>query len=157
MSITAITDARTAPVTEDLSTPETRLEILRGIETMHRVDKPIKSGESFSLGEWAVLNASGELERASASPVPNTYLLFSDGGRFDVAATGQGTLIMNSGIVAKTTVYDDNPSYAVGDALTVKSLGGGESFLTKQSGSEPILGRVISEGNGTLEFESVRS
>ena len=156
--VVAITDARTVPISEDLTTSENRLEILRGLENMHRVDYPIAAGQSFSLGEWAILNASGELERAGVAPVANSYLMFTDGGRFDVAATGQGTIIQNSGVVVRSTVYDKVPTYAVGDALVVKDLGGGESFLTKRTvATDPAVALVVSEDGTTLKYDVTRT
>lgn len=151
---TAVSDIRIAPVGEDLTTPEDRLEILRGLESMHRVDKKLADGAEFALGEWAVLNSSGEAERAGATPVPETFLVFAGTDRFDVAATGQVTLIMSTDVIARTTVYDTGETYAVGDALTVKDLGSGESKLTKQSGAEPVLARVLEAGDGFLVFQT---
>lgn len=153
--VTAISDVRIAPVGEDLTTEETRLSILRGLERMHRVDKPYDTNASFVMGEWAVLNASGKLERAGATPVPNTYLVFAGTDRFDAKATGQCTVIMGSQVIAKTSQYDDGASYAVGDYLTVKDLGGGESSLTAHTGGEVAVAKVVEVGAGYLVFETM--
>lgn len=155
--VVAITDSRVVPVSEDLTTPETRLEVIRGLENAIRRDFPLKAGEVFELGEWAVLNASGELENATATPVPNSYLVFSDGGRFDVHATGKLTVFQNSALVVKTTNYDLAPTYVVGSPLTVK-LVAGKSVLTLGNGTtDPVLARVVSEDGQTLEFSTVNS
>lgn len=155
--VKAISENRVVPVQEDLTLPETRLEVLRGLENANRVDYPLADGAAFELGEWAVLNADGKLERASATAVANTLLLFTGTDRFDVKATGGCTTLQNSGLVVRTTKYNPAESYAPGDALTVKDWGTGESSLTKQAGAEPVMGRVVSEGNGSLTFETVRS
>ena len=153
--VTAISDVRISPVGEDLTTEENRLSILRGLERMHRVDKPYATGEAFVMGEWAVLNADGKLERAGATPVPNTYLVFAGTDRFDAKATGQCTILMASQVVAKTSQYDDTASYAVGDYLTVKDLGGGESSVTLHTGGEVAVAKVVEVGAGFLVYETM--
>ena len=157
MTITAISQARTVPVSEDLTTEELRLSILRGYETMKRVDKKIKEGDTFALGEWCVLNADDEAEKATATPAVASYLVLAGTDRFDAAATGQVTLAMNSNIIAKTQQFDPGPTYTVGMALTVK-LVSGVGVLTERSGSEPIFARVhsiLQVGDGVLVYETV--
>ena len=153
--VTAISDSRIVPVAEDLTTEELGLSIIRGLETMKRVDKKFADGVEFLAGEWAVLQDDQTCVRASASPVPNTYLVFLGTDRFDSHATGQITLLMNSIVMAKTTRYDKNPSYSTGDYLTVKDLGGGESMLTLQSSAEPKLAKVIEVADGVMTFETL--
>lgn len=153
MAINAISNARTVPVTEDLTTDELRLSVLRGLESMFRVDKKNANGAAFALGEWAVLNANGELERASASSVANTYPVFAGTDRFDAEATGQSTIIMGGPIIARTSQYNDALSYNIGDTLTVKNLGGGESRLTKTATGDVILARVVGVGSGYIDYE----
>lgn len=155
MGIQAITDIRTVPVGEDLTKEELKLSIIRGLESMHRVDKPLAVGADFALGEWAVLKADGTLDRPTATPVPNTYLVFAGTDRFDVAATGQATIIMASEVIVKSSQFDSGASYAVGDALTVKNLGAGEAVVTKQSGTETILGRVLEVGTDYLIYQTL--
>jgi len=86
-----------------------------------------------------------------------TYLVFAGTDRFDSAATGQATIIMGSGVVVKSSRFDAGESYDVGDALTVKDLGGGEASVTLQAGAEPVLGRVIEVGDGYLVYETLSS
>jgi len=136
----------TVPVTLDLTTEDLSISILRGIENMHRRDVPLKAAEVLESGDWAVLNASGEAERAGATPVAESFPVFLGTERFDVSATGQVTLIMNDDVIIKSSKFDPAPTYAIGDALTVKDLGGGESTPTKQSGAEPVLARVLEIG-----------
>lgn len=153
--VSTLLNSRIAPVSEDLTTPDNRLKVIKGIETMNRRDYPLKAGEEFQLGEWAVLNATGQLEKAGANGVYNTYLLFSDTSRYDQVATGKLTVIQNSGIVAKTTVYDGKGTHTPGAGLTVK-LVSGLSQLTA-AGTDPVLARVVSDDGETLTFETVRS
>lgn len=136
----------TVPVDVDLTTEDLSISILRGLENMHRVDKPLKTGETLESGDWAVLNASGEAERADTTAVAETFPVFLGSERFDSQATGQVTLIMNDDVIIKSSKFDPAPTYAIGDALTVKDLGGGESTPTKQSSAEPVLARVLEVG-----------
>ena len=160
MSISAISSERTVPISEDLTTEEKSLSVIRGLEDMKRVDKKLKSGETFALGEWAVINSDGEAERAGGSAVHNTYPVFAGTDRFDVHATGQVTLIMNSAIIAKTNKFNPAPSYVVGMPLTVKAYSAGKSELTEATGGDAIVARVhdASEvANGCLVYETVQN
>jgi hypothetical protein len=151
----SINPDRIVPVTEDLTTPYNKLEIIRGWEKMHRVDKDIATGATFLPGEWAVLGDNDKLTRPSASPVPNTFLVVAGTDRFDVAATGKATIVMASKIIVRTTQYNTLVSYHVGDYLTVKDLGTSAAYVTKQSGVEPMLAMVTKVGIGYLEFETL--
>jgi len=152
---TAISDIRTVPVGEDLTKAESRLEVLRGMEKMYRVDKPYATGQGFGLGEWAVLGADGKVSRATSTPAKATYLVFGGTDRFDAKATGQVTLVMASQIMAKTSVYNSALSYAVGDYLTVKDLGAGESRLTKHGANEVAVAKVVEVGSDYLVYETM--
>lgn len=154
--VVAISDARVAPITEDLTTSEQRLSVTRGLESMFRKDYKLATTDTvLGLGEWAVINADGKAERAGAVPVGQTYLVFAGTDRFDVKATGQVTLVASWPIQAKSSVYDNGQSYAVGDLLTVKDLGGGESALTKAATGEAAMARVLAVGSGWLEYETL--
>jgi hypothetical protein len=144
------------PVSSDLTLEDLSLSILRGLENMHRVDKKRASGVDFLKGEWAVVQDDGTLARPASVPVRNTFLVFAGSDRFDAAATGQCTIIMSSSILVKTNRYDTAPTYHVGDQLTVKDLGGGEAFVTKQSGTEAVLAQVEEIGANYLVY-SVRA
>jgi hypothetical protein len=54
-----------------------------------------------------------------------------------------------------TNQYDDGPTYAVGDYLTVKDLGGGESSLTLHTGGEVAVAKVVEVGSGFLVYETM--
>ena len=153
-----IDTARTVPVQEDLTTDETRLQILRGLEHMFRVDKPLAAATALVLGEWGVLNSDGKMERPGATGVPNTYLVFAGTERFDVVATGKVTLVFGSHIVASTSQFDTGPHYEVGDPLTAKTLGHGEAILTAATDpADAILARVVEFVDGKLTFETIRN
>ena len=155
--VQCINPNRIAPVTEDLTTAEDNFEIIRGWEKMHRVDKPLSVGAAFLSGEWAVLNNTGELERAPASPTEATalYLVIAGTDRFDVAANNAATIVMASQVVVRTKRYNTGGSYTVGAILTVKDLGGGESVVTPHSGSEPKVARVTAVGTDWIEYETL--
>lgn len=153
--VVAVSDIRVAPIGEDLSTSDLSLDILRGFEKMYRVDKKIATGAFFAKGEWAVLNVDGKAERPSTTPVGGSYLVLCGTDRFDSRATGQVTLIMSHPVVVKTTHYDVGQTYNVGDYLTVKDLGAGESLVTSWGTGEPKHARVIEVGNGYLVFETL--
>lgn len=153
--VVSVSDIRVAPIGEDLSTPDLSLDVLRGLEKMFRVDKKVAAGSAFLKGEWAVLNVDGKAERPSTTPVAQSYLVFCGTDRFDSRATGQVTLIMSHPIVAKTSRYDVGQTYAVGDYLTVKDLGGGEAGVTKWGTGEPKMARVLEVGVGYLTFETL--
>lgn len=153
--VVAISDIRVAPVGEDLTLSEGRLEILRGMEKMYRVDKAYGAGQDFALGEWACLHADGKAYRAGATPVAASYLVFGGTDRFDSKATGQVTLVMASQVMARTTQFNALLSYAVGDYLTVKNLGSGASSLTKWSAGEVAVAKVVEVGAGSLSYETM--
>lgn len=158
MSLRAISSGRVVPIAEDLTTEVQTLSILRGLEKMHRVDKKVAPGVSLEEGEWAVLNDDGTLSRPGATPKANTYLVFAGNNRFDSHATGQATIVMASQLVVKSSRYDAGQSYSVGDALTVKDLGGGEAHVTKAAGGEAVLARVTKvPAAGVIEYETMRS
>lgn len=149
MTIVAISDSRTVPVQEDLTTEELKLSVLRGFENAHRVDKPFKEGENFVMGDWAVLNSDGELEEPGASAVPNTYLVFSGNDRFDAKATGQCTIFMASDLVVKSNKFDAG-SYTVGTQLTVKA----SKLIGVAGGGDPVFGQVIEANADYLIYET---
>ena len=153
--VVSVSDIRVAPIGEDLSTEDLSLQVLRGLEKMYRVDKKVAAANAFAKGEWAVLNVDGKAERPSTSPVGGSYLVFCGTDRFDSRATGQVTLIMSHPVVVKTSNYDVGQTYNVGDYLTVKDLGGGESTVTSWGTSEPKQARVLEVGNGYLVFETL--
>lgn len=155
--VDVIGDNSIVPVGEDLTTEKMGLQVLRGFDKMNRVDVPVADGKEFLEGEWGVIDGSGNLDRPGSTPVPNTYLVFAGTNRFDSHATGQASVIMSGDVVVKTERYDDGESYAIGDALTAKDLGGGEAYVTKQSGSEPVLARVLEVGEGYLKYQLMLS
>ena len=154
--VTAIGQASIVPVSTDLTTEFGALEILRGFEQMKRVDRKIQANTALNKGEWGVLNDDGTISRPTSTPARMTFLCFAGTQQFDAAATGQVTLIENSLVQIQTTLFDPNPTYHVGDGLTVKDLGGGEAYVTKSAGSEPVLARVVSPPtNGVIVYDTV--
>lgn len=149
MTIVAISDDRTVPVQEDLTTEDLKLSVLRGFENAHRVDFKFKEGESFVKGDWAVLNADSELETPSASSVANTYLVFSGNDRFDAKATGQCTVFLSSALVVKTNKFAAGV-YSPGKLLTVK---GGKLIGLAANGDE-VFGQVIEATADYIVYET---
>ena len=149
----SISTIRTVPVGEDLTTEELRLSVLRGLETAFRVDKKIKAGEVLGLGDWAVLNADGELQAPGGTGAPATYLVFAGNDRYDSAATGQATIFMNSNLIIKTSKFDPAPAYVPGMALTAKYQDPSTPYLTQAGAADAQVGRVVELGNGYLVVE----
>lgn len=145
-----INASRIVPIQEDLTKESLSLSVLRGIESMFRVDKKLSSPSVvLEMGEWGILEADGTVGRPGATPVANTFLCFCGTERYDVHATGQVTLIMNSNVIVKTDKYAAG-SYNVGDELTVKDLGLGQAILTAALNGEFVLARVVEVGSGYL-------
>lgn len=153
MSVVGINEARIAPVSQDLTTPYSQLEIIRGNEKMHRRDYPIAPGVSLKAGEFAVLGNDGQLTRPTATPSASARLVFRGNDGFDAKATGQATVIEASPLVVRTTSYDTGASYNVGDLLTSKDRGQGQADLTKAANGEFAVGRVVEVGNGYLVYD----
>lgn len=153
-SINFINPNRVVPVQEDLTTPVSQLEIIRGWEKMHRVDKEFT--DTFVAGEWAVLGDNDKLTRPGATPVKNTYMVNLGNDRSDVAATGKVGIIMASKFIARTTLFVAGAGLHVGDALNVKDpLSNGNASLGKAAGGEPVLAYVTKVGSNFIEFETV--
>jgi hypothetical protein len=148
-----ISQNRVVPLQEDLTKEDLRLNVLRGHESMFRVDKKFAQGESLQLGEWGCLQNDGTVARPGATPVAETYLVFCGNERFDAMATGQVTLIMNSPVIIKTNRYNQAASYSVGSLLSVKDLGAGEANLTLAAAGEFCVGKVQEVGSGYLIVE----
>lgn len=150
-----ISDIRTVPVGEDLTTENLAAAVIRGFEKMFRVDKKLGTGVSLLSGEFGVLNDDSTLSRPGATPVANTYLVLAGSDRFDVKATGQATLVMNSPIMVKTNKYDAGQTYAVGSLLTAKNRGGGQADLTLAANGEYCFAKVAELGSGYLVYELI--
>jgi hypothetical protein len=152
---TSISDARIVPLQEDLTAEDLTLQVLRGLDKVHRMDVPYADGVELLPGEWAVLDADGKAKRATATPSPVSYLVFAGTDRYDTRATGKVTLLQGVPLVVKSSRFNTNVSYAVGDYLTVKDLGGGESFLTKAGSTEHRAAKVLEVGQGYLVYETL--
>jgi len=150
--VDAINDIHIAPVGEDLTTEDLGLSVLRGLETMHRVDEKVRAGVSLLNGEWGVLADDGFVDRPTASPVHNTYLCFAGTNRFDSKATGQVTLIESGPIIVKTSRFAPD-TYHNGDLLTVKDLTHGEACVSKAGSGDPALAKVREVGTNYLVYE----
>jgi len=148
-----------APLQSDLLEEKENVEVIRGLENIVREDITIADGESFEEGDWAVVNDDYELEAPGSTPKHNSVLVWAGNsiGRSDVAATGKATVLRRTRpFVYRTTKFNTGLTYNVGDALTVKDLGGGEKTITKHTGTEAILARVSKVvSDSELEVEVV--
>lgn len=141
------------PLTEDLTKEDNKLNIIRGLEQLQRVDKTIADGESFREGEYAVLTDSDELVSPGASSVSNCFPVWAGNaeGRSDVHATGKATILMGQGFIYRTSVFNDAETYSVGDGITCKD---NSKIPTLASGNDKILGRVVGVSEeGLLEIK----
>lgn len=146
-----------APVTEDLTLEASPgLDIIRGLEfalkSVH--DFPFADGESFEEGEWGVVDADNKLATPGATGVVNCYPVWCGNAlRTDAQATKQVTVITNADWIYRTGKYDTAETYAVGDALTVKS----GKLPTLAGVGDAIIGRVFKAPvNGVMEIQVVR-
>ena len=135
------------PVTEDLRQPDNRFDIVKGLEIANQKlhDKtidPALASAGVEAGDWVVLQDDDTVAAPSSTAVANTYPVWTGTDTFDSKATGKATIIMGGGFCARSSKYAQGPTYHVGDALTVKDLGGGEKVVSPASGSDPILARV---------------
>lgn len=154
--VVAVSQASIVPVQSDLTTEYAPLEILRGFEQMKRVDYPIQAATALNKGEWGVVNDNGTVSRPTGTAVVNTYLCFAGTQQFDSAATGNVTLLPNSLVRVKTSMYNTGGTYHVGTALTVKDTGGGVAVVTPAGGGDPILARcVVVPTSGSIVFDTV--
>ncbi len=157
------------PLTSDLTKPDESFNIVRGLENLIRVDKPIGIDPAttktaiFSEGQWGKLTDTGTVVPATATPSANTFPIFAGNAldRSDVHATGMVTLLMGGRFIYKTTQYDTNvavASYLSGAPLTVKAIVGVDRVPTLAAGTDPILARVVTPPNaaGVMEIEVVR-
>lgn len=150
--VVAISDARVAPITEDLTTDSLRMQVTRGFETMQRTDYALAAADTALLsGEWAVINSEGKAAAPGATPVGHTYPVLAGTDRFDVKATGQVTLVTSWPIRFKTSNYNAGGSYTPGDLLTVKAA----NELVEAATGEVVLARVVTVGSGWLEVETL--
>jgi len=150
---TSISDISIAPIGADLTLDNLKLQVLRGIEKAHRVDKKLAPGVALAAGEWGVLGSDSTVSRPTATPSAASYLCFSGTDRYDSKATGQVTLFMASPLIVKSSFFDAGENYEPGDALTVKDLGGGEAGVTKAGLSDPVLAKVVEQLDGALVYQ----
>ncbi|RLA62732.1 MAG: hypothetical protein DRQ88_13300 [Epsilonproteobacteria bacterium] len=148
------------PVQSDLTEDTPLGDIIRGLETVIREDMKISAGALFGEGDWAVLNDAGELVAPGVTGVANTFMVWAGNaeGRTDVHATGNATVLTGGHYVYRTTKYDPGPAYTVGEALTVKDLGGGEMVPTTAIvGTDAVIGRVrtVPTADNVMEIEVV--
>ncbi|NDC22586.1 MAG: hypothetical protein EBZ49_00425 [Proteobacteria bacterium] len=153
--MTGISEIRTVPVGEDLTSESLALSVVRGMERAHRVDHKAHAGLSLAAGEWGVLGNDGTVSRPGTSSVANTYLCLAGTDRFDAKATGNVTLAVSSPLVVKSNKYHVGGSYAAGTLLTVKDLGGGEASVSPAADGDHVVAMVVSVGSGYLVYQVV--
>lgn len=152
--VQAINPNRIVPVQEDLTLPEDTFEIIRGWESMNRVDKELADSVEALPGEWLVLGANNKLARPGASSVPNTYLVIAGTDRFDVAATGQATVVMASSVIVRTKRFHSTLD-TVGQPITIKNLGADVAVPSLGVvGTDNIFGYVIEVGTDYIVYET---
>jgi hypothetical protein len=151
----SVSDIRTVPVGEDLTTESLSLSVLRGMEKAHRVDHKSAAALALVAGEWGVLQTDGTVARPGASSVPNTFLCFCGTDRFDARATGQVTLMQGSALVCKTNKYLSTDVYVAGSYLTVDDQGSGKAELRLAASGDYVLAMVDEVGDGYLVYTIV--
>ena len=142
------------PLTQDLTEESHKLDIIRGLEGVIRIDKEIASGVILAEGQWAVLGDDDTLSMPAAVPVANTYPIWAGNAdeRSDVHATGKATMLQGGRFIYRTTMFGASLSSAsVGSPITVK---GGKLPVLGVEGTDVILARVFKmAANGIMEIE----
>jgi len=154
-----------APLTKDLTKPDNSMNIIRGLETLMRADYSIGLDGSgnplvFGAGQWAVLSATGTLTLATATAVANTFPVWAGNSsdRSDVHATGMATILLGGRFIYQTNLFDTTATYLAGSPITVKVVGANDRVPTLATGTDIVLGRVITPPvNGIITLEVVRN
>ena len=142
------------PLTRDLTEESYKLDIIRGLEGVIRIDKTIGADLIFAEGEWAVLQDDDTLGEPGPAAVANTYPIWAGNAdeRSDVHATGKATMLQGGRFIYRTTMFGASLSSAsVGSPITVK---GGKLPVLGVEGTDVILARVFKmAANGIMEIE----
>lgn len=143
-----------APISVDLRAPDNRMDVIKGIEHVNYKDEALASGLACELGDWLVLDNTGVLMAPTATPVANTYPVFSGNDQYDAQATGQATILISGGFIYRTSKFAPG-IYTAGMNLTVKDLGAGEKVPSQAAGGDPVLCRVYKapDAKGVMEIE----
>lgn len=128
-----------APITEDLRKEDMKFDIIKGIEHVNYTDGKLASGADVEEGDWVVKTSTGFGLPTTTAKL--SYPVVTGNNRYDAIATGNVTVIVGVGWIYKTTKFVAG-SYTLGQALTVKDLGGGEKVPSAAGGSDVICGRV---------------
>jgi hypothetical protein len=141
-----------SPISVDLRAEELKLDIVKGIEFLKVIDGKLDSGDAEE-GDWVKRTATG-FAPPSSSSVAHVYPVITGNNRYDSLATGQVTVAVGGGFIYKTKKFVSG-SYAVGDKLCVKDLGGGEMVPSAAGGSDAVVARVFSydAAKGIMEIE----
>jgi hypothetical protein len=151
----SIATSRTVPVTEDLTTNDLTFNILRGTEIVNRVDVPLSPGVSLVKGEWAVINSSGLAVRAGATGLAQTYPVFAGVERYDVAATGDVTVLMGPyGLIFQTNMYNANLT-TVGQEVAINNGGVGASVPILAVTGDYVVAMVVAVGSNYINIQSL--
>ena len=126
-----------APISEDLRADKPAWEITKGIEKVNYLDlKNDTPATAFAAGDWVVRTSTGCAAVPSGNgPAALPVLVGND--QYDSQATGQLTVAVGGGFMAKTTKYKAG-SYTVGASLCVKSDG-----LQVAGANDAIVARVM--------------
>ena len=142
-----------APVTEDLRKEDLKFDIIKGIEHVNYQDGKLDAGD-VEEGDWVRKTATG-------FAVPNAsqtrcFPVVTGNNRYDSKATGNVTVIVGGNWIYQTTKFVAG-SYTVGQALTVKDLGGGEKVPSAAGSGDVVCGRVFAydAAKGILTIEVV--
>jgi hypothetical protein len=146
------------PLSEDLTESKSLLDIIRGLEQIHRIDKKISNGVVLAEGEWAVLQDDDTLVRPGAAALPNTYPIWAGNadGRSDVHATGKATMIQGGRFIYRTSQFDSSlVGKPVGTYFTVKNLGSDVAVPSLgDKTTEEVFGKIFKvAANGLIELE----
>ena len=149
----ALPQESVAPITTDLRAEELKFDIIKGIEHVNYQDGKLDAGD-MEEGDWVVKTATGFAAPGVTSK--RCFPVVTGNNRYDAIATGNVTVIVGGNWMYQTKKFVAG-SYTVGQALTVKDLGGGEKTPSAAGGGDVVCGRVFAmdSAKGVMTIEVV--
>lgn len=135
----ALPNELVAPITEDLRKEDLKFDIIKGIEHVNYIDGKLDANVDVEEGDWVIKTATGYGKPTNTAKL--SYPVVTGNNRYDAIATGNVTVIPGGGWIYRTNKFVAG-SYTLGQALTVKDLGGGEKVPSAAGGGDLVCGRV---------------
>jgi hypothetical protein len=152
-----VNDPYIAPISVDLSAPDLRMDIIKGIEHINEMDvaivNPSTLNPPFDLGDWGMTTTAGLVPPATGNAVPNVFPIWVGNTQSDSQATGNATILEGGGFVYRTNKFVAG-SYVLGQNLCVKNLGNGERVPSAAGSNDAVVARVfaINTAAGSMDI-----